>query len=96
MLLIWWPLISYAFLFMCETRPTPRVHWKRIDGGPVDDDRMVHDKHEWIINNVQREDAGTYECSGENGGNGLTREVIKKEFTLEVECKYFSHDWLKL
>lgn len=42
------------------------------------------DHHEFVITDVHAEDAGEYECSGENP---MINRVIKQTFTLSVECK---------
>lgn len=42
------------------------------------------DDHEFVITDVHAEDAGEYECSGENA---MIDTVIKQTFTLSVQCK---------
>ena len=44
------------------------------------------DDHEFVINDVHAEDAGEYECSGDNV---MIQSVIKQTFTLTVECKLY-------
>ncbi|XP_076447562.1 neuroglian-like isoform X2 [Babylonia areolata] len=64
--------------------PLPTVRWRRSDGGRLDEDRMKQsvDDHEFIISDVKAEDAGEYECSGQNPSHN---EVKRKTFKLTVE-----------
>ena len=63
------------------------MRWRRIDGGAVDEERMKQsvDDHEFVITDVHAEDAGEYECSGENA---MIDTVIKQTFTLSVPVSY--------
>ncbi|KAL3851941.1 hypothetical protein ACJMK2_015632 [Sinanodonta woodiana] len=62
--------------------PTPTIQWNRI-GGEMDNTRMMPETHEFVIQKVQVEDAGEYECVGTNS----LSDPHKAKFVLKVEYK---------
>ncbi|CAH1783792.1 unnamed protein product [Owenia fusiformis] len=71
--------------FMClfTGMPTPNVEWDRLDGKVMPPrSRLESFGQELVLENVQIDDAGQYECSGENTGI-----PIRKSFDLVVEAK---------
>ena len=65
--------------------PTPKVDWRRInDVMPEGRWRQESYGQELVIENIQFEDAGNYECQGINDDASVP---IRKSFILSVECK---------
>ncbi|KAK3601735.1 hypothetical protein CHS0354_016099 [Potamilus streckersoni] len=67
--------------------PTPTIQWKRIDG-TLDKTRIIQETHELVIQSVQREDEGQYQCVGTNA----LSDPLKYNFTLRVESK---PEWIR-
>lgn len=66
-------------------RPVPHVEWKRVDGKlPVDRIKKNDYTYELDIRHVRMEDAGRYECVGNNTEH-LSEAV---QVDLVVECEY--------
>ena len=65
--------------------PTPRVRWIRHDGDLPPNHRIDSFGQELIIENVQYENAGKYECQGIND-EAMT--PIRRSFDLRVECEH--------
>ena len=65
--------------------PTPRVDWARIDGDLPSRSRKESFGQELVVENVQYEDAGKYECQGINDE---IQTPIRRSFDLKIECKY--------
>ncbi|XP_053377458.1 neuroglian-like isoform X2 [Mercenaria mercenaria] len=75
---------TVTFQCIFAGNPTPSIKWVRKSGGKLDKKRMFPKNQKLTIKNVQYEDAGTYECRGENS---VIPTAIKKTFKLEVESK---------
>ena len=67
-----------------DCSPTPRVTWKRIGKPMSDRHRLRSFGQELTIDNVQFEDAGTYECQGINENAVVP---LRRSMDLSVECK---------
>ena len=65
--------------------PTPRVEWTKPDGSSVDLTSMTNNSfgQEIIINAVDFNDAGRYQCSGTNAVSSTVQEL-----TLTVQCEF--------
>jgi len=70
--------------------PTPRVDWDRIDGIMPSRSRQESFGQELVIENVQYEDIGRYECQGINDE---AQVPIRRSFDLSVEAAPF---WLEM
>lgn len=66
--------------------PAPDIRWRRTDSGTYHNSRMTKEdfKHEFVIKDVQPEDAGKYECAA---SNGMASGSINVEFTLSVQSQ---------
>ena len=64
--------------------PTPRVSWKRAGADMPPRKREESFGQELVIENIQFEDAGKYECMGINEE---TSTPIRRSFNLKVQCK---------
>ncbi|KAI0242499.1 Neuroglian [Lamellibrachia satsuma] len=62
--------------------PTPRVDWERLEKPMSPRARIDSYGQELIIENVQFEDAGTYQCGGINTE---TSSAVRSSFNVEVE-----------
>ena len=69
----------------CFFSPTPRVDWERQDEDLPPNHRIESFGQELIIENVQYENAGKYECQGIND-EAMT--PIRRSFDLRVECEH--------
>lgn len=75
---------SVAFQCIFTGNPTPSITWLRKSGGTLDKTRMVVRHQKLTIKDIKYEDAGTYECVGENP---VMKDPIRHTFTLKVESK---------
>lgn len=68
-----------------HSSPTPAVTWARI-GAPLPANRTSTESHGQIlvIEDIQDEDAGTYECVGSNDSPGTATQT----FFLNIEGTY--------
>lgn len=64
--------------------PTPRVRWRREGKDMPPRKREESFGQELVIENIQEEDAGKYECMGINEE---TSTPIRRSFDLKVQCK---------
>ena len=65
--------------------PTPDVHWERTDGRPLPDRAKIQSfGQELLIENLQFEDAGTYECWATNA---ITGPRVSRTIHIRVDCK---------
>ncbi|XP_025108153.1 neuroglian-like isoform X2 [Pomacea canaliculata] len=63
--------------------PTPDVHWVRTDGAPLPDRaKILAFGMEMVIDNLQFEDAGTYECWASNSN---TQTRVQRTVSVRVE-----------
>ena len=65
--------------------PTPRVDWEQSSGAMSPRARTESYGQELVIDDVQFEDAGTYQCGGINTE---TTSAVRRSFNVEVQCKY--------
>ena len=64
--------------------PTPRVDWERLIKPMSPRARTDSYGQELIIENVQFEDAGTYQCGGINTE---TSSAVRRSFNVDVQCR---------
>ena len=82
----------YQYIFLCLSQhlpvfsPTPRVDWDRVDGEMPSRSRRESFGQELVVENVQFEDAGKYECQGINDENQTPE---RRSFELKIECKFY-------
>ena len=78
-------LLSLLSVPLCVCSPTPDVYWERTDGAPLPDRAKIKSfGQELMIENLDFDDAGTYECWATNT-NTQTRE--QRTMSIRVECK---------
>ena len=65
--------------------PTPLVDWEQSSGEMSPRARTESYGQELVIDNVQFDDAGTYQCGGINTE---TTSAVRYSFNVEVQCKY--------
>ena len=67
--------------------PTPDVHWERTDGRPLPDSAKIQSfGQELLIENIQFEDSGTYECWASN----IVTTRVPRTVHVRVECESVS------
>ena len=64
--------------------PTPRVEWRRENGNLPERSRVESFGQELVVENIQYQDAGGYECEGINDE---AQVPIRRSFDLVVECR---------
>ena len=61
--------------------PTPDVVWRKINGAISEKRSTINlEKHELIINDLQYDDAGNYECRGHNGNRRKQKQNFSFHF----------------
>ena len=65
--------------------PTPLVDWVRIGGDMPDRAHIESYGQELVIDDIEYEDGGTYECQGINTE---TQVPVLRSFSIAIECEY--------